>query len=174
MHDARPAHWKVAILASVSSFAGLCVSMRYLYVERAGPTLCIRRRALCASGFLCMHKNVHRARRMNEHARRTPNMRRARCSSARHTRSTHGAHTEHTRSTHGAHTEHTHGAHTEHTRSTHGAHTEHTRSTHGAHTEHARSTHGAHTEHTRSTHGAHTEHTLGIRCMFFGWGLAHT
>ena len=62
--------------------------MRYSCVERAGPTLCIRRRSLCASGFLCMHKNVRGARRMNVHARRTPEMRRAGWTNARHTRGT--------------------------------------------------------------------------------------
>ena len=62
--------------------------MRYSCVERAGPTLCIRRRSLCASGFLCMHKTVRGARRVNVHARRTPAMRRARWTSARHTRGT--------------------------------------------------------------------------------------
>ena len=69
--------------------------MRYSCVERAGPTLCIRRRSLCASGFLWMQKNVRGARRMNVHARRTPEMRRARWTNARHTRSTRGAHAGH-------------------------------------------------------------------------------
>ena len=73
--------------------------MRYSCVERAGPTLCIRRRSMCASGFLCMHKTVRGPRRTNVHARRTPAMRRARCANARHTRGTRGAHAEHTRST---------------------------------------------------------------------------
>ena len=73
--------------------------MRYSCVERAGPTLCIRRRSLCASGFLCMPKTVRGARRMNVHARRTPAMRRARWTNARHTRGTRGAHAGHTRGT---------------------------------------------------------------------------
>ena len=78
---------KVAIVASALSFAG-CASpcIRYSCVERAGPTLCIRRRSLCASGFLCMPKTVRLARRLNVHARRTPAMRRARWTNARHTR----------------------------------------------------------------------------------------
>ena len=72
---------------SASSFAG-CASpcKRYSCVERAGPTLCIHRRSLCASRFLCMHKNVRGARRMNVHARRTPAIRRMRWTNARHTR----------------------------------------------------------------------------------------
>ena len=73
--------------------------MRYSCVERAGPTPCIRRRSLCASGFLCMHKTVRGARRVNVHARRTPAMRRARWINARHTRGTRGAHAGHTRGT---------------------------------------------------------------------------
>ena len=69
---------------------------RYSYVERAGPTLCVRRRSLCATVFLCMHKNVRGARRMNVHARKTPEMRRARWTNAtRHTRGTRGAHAGH-------------------------------------------------------------------------------
>ena len=40
-------------------------------------TLCILRHSLCASGLLCMYKNVRGARCMNVHARRTPAMRRA-------------------------------------------------------------------------------------------------
>ena len=59
--------------------------MRYSCVERAGPTPCIRRRSLCASGCLCMHKTVRGAGRMNVHARKTPAMRRARWTNARHT-----------------------------------------------------------------------------------------
>ena len=69
--------------------------MRYSCVERAGPTLSIRRRSLCASGFLCMHKTVRGARRMNVHARRTPAMHRARWTNAGHTRGTRGAHAGH-------------------------------------------------------------------------------
>ena len=69
--------------------------MRYSCVERAGPTLGIRRRSLCASGFLCMHKTVRGARRMNVHARRTPEVRRARWTNARHTLGTRGAHAGH-------------------------------------------------------------------------------
>ena len=42
-----------------------------------------------------MHKNVRGARRMNAHARRTPEMRRARWTNARHTRGTRGAHAGH-------------------------------------------------------------------------------
>ena len=62
--------------------------MRYSCDERTGPTLCIRRCSLCASGFLYMHKTVRGARHMNVHARRTPAMRRARWTNARHTRGT--------------------------------------------------------------------------------------
>ena len=69
--------------------------MRYSCVQRAGPTLSIRRRSLCASGFLCMHKTVRGARRMNVHARRTPAMRRPRWTNAGHTRGTRGAHAGH-------------------------------------------------------------------------------
>ena len=69
--------------------------MRYSCAERAGPTLCIRRRSLCASGFVCMHTTVRGARRMNVHARRMPAMRRARWTNARHTRDTRGAHAGH-------------------------------------------------------------------------------
>ena len=42
-----------------------------------------------------MHKNVRRARRMNVHARRTPEMCRARWTNARHTWGTRGAHAGH-------------------------------------------------------------------------------
>ena len=42
-----------------------------------------------------MHKNVRGARRMNVLARRTPEMRRARWTNARHTRGTRGAHAGH-------------------------------------------------------------------------------
>ena len=73
----------------------LCVTMRYSRVERAGPTLCTRRRSLCASGFVCMHKTARGARRMDVLARRTPAMRRARWTNARHTRLTRGAHPGH-------------------------------------------------------------------------------
>ena len=69
--------------------------MRYSYVEHAGPMPRIRRRSLYASGFLCLHKTVRIARRMNIHARRTPAMRRARWINARHTRGTRGAHAGH-------------------------------------------------------------------------------
>ena len=69
--------------------------MRYSCVKRSGPTLCIRRRALCASGLLCMPKTVRGPRRMNVHARRTPAMRRARWTNARHTLGTRGAHAGH-------------------------------------------------------------------------------
>ena len=58
--------------------------MRYSFVERARPTLCIRCHALCALGFSCKHKTVRRARRMNVHARRTPDTRRARWTNAVH------------------------------------------------------------------------------------------
>ena len=87
-HDARPAHWKSSNFGQFVVVRWVCVTMRYSCVERAGPTLCIRRRSLCASGFLCMHKTVRGARRTNAHARRTPAMRRARWTNARHTRST--------------------------------------------------------------------------------------
>ena len=92
----------------------VCVSMCYSFVERAGPTPCIRRRSLCASGFLCMYTNVQGARRINVHARRTPDMRRARWTNARHTRGSRGAHAGHAlcvrrlrSSTHLAHRERT-------------------------------------------------------------------
>ena len=77
----------------------MCVAIRYSCVERAGPTLCIRRRSLCASGLLCMHKHMRGARRMNVHPRRTPEMRRERWNNAGHTRGTRGAHAGHTRGT---------------------------------------------------------------------------
>ena len=88
IRDARPAHWKISNFGQCVVFRWLCVSIRYSFVERAGPTLCIRCHSLCASGFLCMHKNVRWARRMNALARRTPDTRRARWTNARHTRST--------------------------------------------------------------------------------------
>ena len=69
--------------------------MRYSCVEHAGPMPRIRRRSLYASGFVCLHKTVRVARRMNIHARRTPAMRRARWINARHTRGTRGAHAGH-------------------------------------------------------------------------------
>ena len=84
-HDARPAHWKSSNFGQCVVVRWVCVTMRYSCVERAGPTLCIRRRSLCASGFLCMHKTVRGARRTNVHARRTP--------------ATRGAHAERTQST---------------------------------------------------------------------------
>ena len=82
---------KVAILANASSFAG-CASP---CATRASSALDQRRRSSCASGFLCMHKTVRGARRMNIHARRTPAMRRARWTNARHTRGTRGTHAGH-------------------------------------------------------------------------------
>ena len=88
-----PRTGKVAISASASSFAG-CASpcatrassaldQRYAFVVR-----CVRR-DFCACTKLCG------ARRMNVHARRTPEMRRARWTNARHTRGTRGAHAGH-------------------------------------------------------------------------------
>ena len=62
----------------------VCVNIRYSFVERAGPTLCIRCHALCASRFLCMHKNVRQSRRMNVYVRRTLDTRRARWTNAVH------------------------------------------------------------------------------------------
>ena len=94
-HDARPAHWKSSNFGQCVVVRWVCVTMRYSCVERAGPTLCTRRRSLCASAFLCMHKNVRGARRMNVLARRTPEMRRARWTNARHTRGTRGTHAGH-------------------------------------------------------------------------------
>ncbi|TNN78168.1 hypothetical protein EYF80_011673 [Liparis tanakae] len=58
----------------------VCVSIRYSFVERAGPTL-------RASVFLCMHENVRRARRIHVSQK-----------DARHTQSTldqRQAHAEH-------------------------------------------------------------------------------
>ena len=101
-HDARPAHWNssnfsqcVVVRWVCVVVRWVCVTMRYSCVERAGPTLCIRRRSLCASGFFYMHKNVRWPRRMNVHARRTPEMRRAPWTNAIHTRGTRGAHAGH-------------------------------------------------------------------------------
>ena len=94
-NDARPARWKSSNFGQCVVVRWVCVTMRYSCVERAGPTPCIRRRSLCASGFLCMHTTVRGARRMNVHARRTPAMRRARWTNARHTRGTRGAHAGH-------------------------------------------------------------------------------
>ena len=95
-HDARPAHWKSSNFGQCVVVRWVCVTMRHSCVERAGPTLCTRRCSFCASGILCMHKNVRGARRMNVLARRTPEMRRARWTNARDTRGTRGAHAEHT------------------------------------------------------------------------------
>ena len=92
MHDERPAR----VLKMSQYYFGqcvvvrwVCVGMRYSYVERAGPTLCMRCHSLCASELLCMHKNVRGARRMNVLARRTPVMRQSaldqRWTNARHT-----------------------------------------------------------------------------------------
>ena len=146
--------------------------MRYSCVERAGPTLCIRRRSLCASGLLCMHKNVRGARRMNVHARRTPEMRRARWTNARHTRGTRGAHAGHTRGTRGAHAGHTRGtrgAHAGHTRGTRGEHAGNTWGTRGAHAGHTR----AHAGHTRGTRGAYAGHALCVRRLSSNAHQAH-
>ena len=90
-NDARPARWKSSNFGQCVVVRWVCVTMRYSCVERAGPTPCIRRRSLCTSGFLCMHKTVRGPRRMNVHASRTPAMRRARWTNARHTRGTRGA-----------------------------------------------------------------------------------
>ena len=57
-HDARPAHWKSSNFGQCVVVRWVCVTMRHSCVERAGPTLCTRRCSFCASGFLCMHKNV--------------------------------------------------------------------------------------------------------------------
>ena len=70
----------------------LCVSVRYSFVERAEPTLCMRCHSLCASGLLCMHKNVRGARSTKVLTRRTPAMRRARWTNAGPTPDTRGAH----------------------------------------------------------------------------------
>ena len=76
MGDARPAHWKFAILASALSFAR-CASS---FVTRSSSAMdqryalavirCVRR------DFLSMLKSMRGARRMNVHARRTPDTRR--------------------------------------------------------------------------------------------------
>jgi len=68
--------------------ASLFVVIRYSFVERAGPTIFIRGHSLGVSDFLCMHKIVRRARRINVHARRMPDMRRERWTNAQYTRST--------------------------------------------------------------------------------------
>ena len=64
--------------------------------ERAGPTLCVRRRSLWASGFLCMHKTVRGARECTRqkdasHAQSALDTR----TRARHTQSTSGTHAWH-------------------------------------------------------------------------------
>ena len=77
--DARPAHWKFAILASAMSFARCASSFvtRSLSAlnqrwTNAGPTLCIR---CVRRDLLSMLKSVRGARRMNVYAKRTPDMR---------------------------------------------------------------------------------------------------
>ena len=49
--DAQPAHWKISHFCQCVVFRWVCVSIRYSYVESAGPTLCIRCHSLCASGL---------------------------------------------------------------------------------------------------------------------------
>ena len=89
-HDARPAHRKGSNLGQCVVVRWVCVTRRYSCVERAGPTLCIRRRSFCASGFLSMHKKVRGARRMNVQGRQ-------RCAErAGPTPDTRGAHAGHT------------------------------------------------------------------------------
>ena len=78
MGDARPAHWKFAIRASALSFARRASS----FVTRSSSALdpryafvvirCVR------WDFLSMLKSVRGARRMNVHAKGTPDMRGAR------------------------------------------------------------------------------------------------
>ena len=51
MHDARPAHWKNSNFGQCVVIRWVCVDMRYSFVERARPTLCIRCHALCALEF---------------------------------------------------------------------------------------------------------------------------
>ena len=86
---------KVAILASASSCAGCaspCATRALSALDQRCAFVvvrCVRRK------FLCMHKTVRGARRMNALARRTPAMRRTRWTNARHTRGTRGAHAGH-------------------------------------------------------------------------------
>ena len=78
MRDARPAHGKFPILASALSFARRASSL-VTRSSSAGPTLdqryafvvirCVRR------DFLSMLKSVRGARRMNVHAKGTPDVR---------------------------------------------------------------------------------------------------
>ena len=83
-HDAQPAHWKSSNFCQCVVVRWVCVTMRYSCVERAGPTLCIRRRLVCASGFFvhaqkCARSSTHEFTRQRcaERAGPTPDTRAA-------------------------------------------------------------------------------------------------
>ena len=76
--DAWPAHWNFAVLASALLFAkhaSLCVTRSSSAFDQRYALDAIR---FVRRDFLCMHKIVRRARRMNLRATRTPDTRRVR------------------------------------------------------------------------------------------------